>query len=703
MKLCTSITRTLAAALVASVAAFCTSDAKAAGLLIADGGLGGVLEIKEHDVKVTLNNGLAVTTVTQIFQNTEKHEVEALYTFPVPKGASVSNFSMWIGGKEMVGEVVEKQRAREIYNSYKQQKRDPGLLEQTDFKTFEMRIYPIAAGAEQKVQVTYSQELGYDHDWATYVYPLATTTRNQPDSRVKGRFAITIDAKSAIPITALESPSHRDSFAVAKHSENYFQASLETKEGSLAKDVVIAQHLSRQKTGIDMLTSARPGEDGFFCITLTAGEDLKQQDTGMDYVFLLDISGSMRDDGKLLLSKDCLGAFINELGEKDRVEVITFNNAPRLAFNSARPADEKTKQEAQTFLNSAEASGGTILNPAITTAYKYANPDRPLNVVVLSDGLTEQTERQALLRLIAQRPRNVKVFCIGVGNDVNRPLLEQLADDSGGLASFLSRGDDFTRQAKGFRRKLMSPVATDLKLDFRGIQVTALEPPQVPNLYHGSPVRIYGRYKGEGKGTLAVRASLNGVAWEQSVDLDFPKEDATNPEIDRMWASKRIDGLLKAADREDARAQVTPEIIQLGESFSIVTEYTSFLVLENDAEYQRWKIARRNVDRVSRDRQAQAEREKQLAVIREKATDALGPQPLLAAIPVVQKALSMPAVNIPAIRQVSLPAPQPSQAQSRNFSMPSFGGGGGGGSGPVGPLFVALAALLGRRKHKRNA
>lgn len=159
---------------------------KAAGLLIAEGGFGGVLEILEHDVNVMINNGVAVTEITQVFRNTENRQVEALYTFPVPKGASVSNFSMWINGKEMIGEVLEKERAREIYNSYKRKKRDPGLLEQIDYKTFEMRIFPIAAGAEQRVQIAYYQELDFDNDWTTYVYPLATATRSNIDSRVQG-------------------------------------------------------------------------------------------------------------------------------------------------------------------------------------------------------------------------------------------------------------------------------------------------------------------------------------------------------------------------------------------------------------------------------------------------------------------------------------------------------------------------------------
>src|SRR5438093_951066 len=358
--------------------------ASAAGLLIADGGFGGVLEVKEHEVQVTINNGVAVTKVTQVFHNTENRQVEALYTFPVPRGASVASFSMWINGKEMVGEVLEKKRAREIYDSYKQVRRDPGLLEQVDYKTFEMRIFPIAPGAEQKVQISYYQELDFDHDWATYVYPLATATRKNVDTRATGRFAFALDVKSAVPITALDSPSHGEAFVVAKDSDSDYQASLESR-------------------------------------------------------------------------------------------------------------------------------GGTVLNPALTTAYKYADADRPLNVVLLSDGLTEQQERRTLLELIRTRPRNTKVFCIGVGNDVNRPLLEQLAEDAGGLSAFISRGDDFARQAQALRRKLTRPAATDLQIDFAGIKVSDLEPKKLPNLYHGAPLRIYGRYQGSGEAQVTVRGSINGI------------------------------------------------------------------------------------------------------------------------------------------------------------------------------------------------
>lgn len=682
-----------AVAIVLTLFAMAPEKSDAAGLLIAEGGVGGVLEIKEHEVKVTINNGVAVTRVTQVFQNTENRQVEALYTFPVPRGASVSNFSMWIDGKEMIGEVLEKNRARQIYESYKQKRRDPGLLEQVDYKRFEMRIFPIAAGAEQKVQIVYYQEVSVDHDEATYVYPLATVTRSGIDARITGKFAIDFDVKSSVPITAMESPSHGGQFVMVRHADTYHQASLETDGGSLAQDVVFHYRLARPKTGFDLITSRQKGQDGYFLLTLTAGKELAALDSGMDYVFLLDISGSMANDSKLLVSKNSVQAFVDELGVEDRFELMTFNVQPQTLFGELRPAAAESRDAASAFLESRQARGGTILAPAMNTAYRYGDPDRTLNVVVLSDGMTEQRERRELMALVASRPRNARVFCIGIGNEVNRPLLEQMADDSGGLAAFVSRGDNLTRAAKAFRRKLMRPVATDLRLDIDGAGVYAIEPALLPNLYHGCPVRIYGRYSGAGDARITLTANIQGAALEKAVSLSFPEIDGDNPEIERMWAWKRIDGLLKKADRAGDRQTVLPEVIRLGEGFSIVTEYTSFLVLENDAEYQRWKIERKNRDRLGRDRSARAQREKELDEIRNRASADLGPQPLLARAKAPEAPVSQ---NTPPASPPPSASRNPGSVrpQSRNLDL-------GIGTGPVGPLFVLGAWWLVRRKRRR--
>ena len=192
--------------------------AHGAGLLVADNGSGGQLQIKEQAVHVTINNGVAVTDVTQVFQNLENRQVEALYTFPVPKGASVANFSMWINGKEMVGEVVEKEQARKIYDSYKQVRRDPGLLEQTDFRTFEMRIFPIAPhgrgeGADHLLPgARFRSRLGDLRLSAGHLHRGLSLLRRPRASSLS-----TLDVKAEVPIVAMESPSHPKDFAVVKH------------------------------------------------------------------------------------------------------------------------------------------------------------------------------------------------------------------------------------------------------------------------------------------------------------------------------------------------------------------------------------------------------------------------------------------------------------------------------------------------------
>jgi Ca-activated chloride channel family protein len=336
------------------------------------------------------------------------------------------------------------------------------------------------------------------------------------------------------------------------------------------------------------------------------------------------------------------------------------------------------------------------LNPALQTAYRYGDPDRSLNVVVLSDGLTDAGERTELTRLIASRPSHARVFCIGVGNEVNRPLLEQVAQDTGGLAAFISKGDNFNRQASAFRRKLMRPAVSNLRVSIDGVDVYDLEPPILPNLYHGAPVHMYGRYKGQGAGSVRLEGNVRGADFSQTVDLEFPSIDNDHPEIERMWAWKRMDRLLKEADKAGNRDPVVNEIVRLGELYSIVSEYTSFIVLENDAEYQRWKINRLNARRIDRDRAALARVQNDLRSIRDQAVAGLGPNP---APEVAKQTTSLPWVKPASASTPSAPvqvAQPPRPRQSRDFSF-------GGGSGPVGPLFLGIAALMQRMRRKRSS
>jgi Ca-activated chloride channel family protein len=539
------------------------------------------------------------------------------------------------------------------------------------------------------------------------VYPLATVSRPGIDQKTKGHFAVTLDVKSEVPIAAIESPSHGEKFVFAKHGDHYWRASLENPAGSLDRDVVLSVHCERPTTGFDIITSKVEGQPGVFQLSLTAGKELESMNQGMDYVFVLDVSGSMAFDGKLPISRQSLRSFVESLGPDDRFEMIAFNITPRTLFNESRPANEENMKQAVAFLESQQAAGGTVLRPALETAYKYEDPDRTLNVVILSDGMTEQAEQSELVRLIGQRPSGSRVFCIGVGNEVNRPLLSQLADKAGGLAAFISQGDDFQRQAEAFRRKLTRPAVSNLQVSFAGNEVYDVEPATLPNLYHGAPLRMYGRYDRAGTTTVTLKGDVQGQPFEQSVTINLPAKDDANPEIERMWAWKRVDHLLASARERGETASVVNEVVKLCEEFSIASEYASFIVLENDGEYQRWKIERKNLSRLERDRAAQASVQKQLEALRYEALSKLGPSTDAARQASGDAARpTQPVDHVVANQMPSSPTPQLPGAQSnRGFDLDLPGGSGGGAIDPISAaigLGLAGASAIAARRRKSS-
>ncbi|MEM6692611.1 MAG: VWA domain-containing protein [Planctomycetota bacterium] len=465
-----------------------------------------------------------------------------------------------------------------------------------------------------------------------------------------------------------------------------------------------------------MIASRDGEEDGYFMMSLTAGEELEDSAGGMDYVFVVDISGSMANKGKLDLSTKAAQAFISSLGKDDRCEIMAFNTVPNLHFEELRSVDDQTKKETSRFLESQKARGGTNLRPALVSASKYKDPDRQLNIVVLSDGMTEQREQRELLSTMKSAGEGIRVFCIGVGNDVNRPLLNQVATEAGGLAAFISQGDNFARQAEAFRRKLVHPVMTDLSLEIDGVSSYDTLPNELPNLYHGSPVRFIGRYRNPGTGKVTLRGNIQGRAFEKQFDMEFPQQDIDNPQIERMWAFHNVQQLMAQVRKSGETPDLKEAIVQLCEGYSIVSQYASFIVLENDGEYKRWKIERRNATRIERDRKARKRLEAKLQKMREASMASLGPRKSGEEKTAQQSGESQ---NSVARRTPRQEADRPSQVSTRNFdfdvsvdrpsrSNSSRSGGSrrsGGGGGAIDPVtglicigFGGAAALRRRRK-----
>ncbi len=163
-----------------------------------------------------------------------------------------------------------------------------------------------------------------------------------------------------------------------------------------------------------------------------------------------------------------------------------------------------------------------------------------------------------------------------------------------------------------------------------------------------------------------------------------------------MWAWQKVRHL---ADKPKPHGRdIQEEIVRLGEGYSIATEYTSFIVLENDAEYKRWRIDRKNALLVARDREARTRLTKRLEGMRNESLAALGPQ----------GANGDSGAKTAPDKSVSRNTGSPSQTapiSSPQSRRPSGGGGGGGGGGPVGPIALAAAAVLAigaKRRRKKT-
>lgn len=627
-------------------------SARAAGLLVPVGGTES-MTIAHQKVSVHINNGIAVTTVDQVFRNKAGFAQEAVYRFPVPEKGSVSNFSLWINGKEVVGEVLEKQKARQIYDEITATRRDPGLIEQTNYKWFEMRVSPVPANGEQRIQLTYYQPADYDAGYLVYTYPLETAGVAKTD--LEGEFSVLVDVISQIPMEKVYSSSHSKETLVRQASPQRYRAGIEISKASLDRDFVLVCQLAREKTGIDLLTSRRDGKPGYFMLTVTPSAQLDRLAEPINYIFVLDVSGSMGQLGKLPLGRSAVEQMISDLRPEDRFNIVSFNIAPEAMARESLTGEQASKDKAKAYLSKLNAAGGTDLLSAMELALSLQKPDMRNAIVLLSDGQATTTEdHTAFVKLLSQQKTAPAIFSFGIGNDVNRPLLGALAERTGGFADYVSGQEDLARKVDTLRHKIDSPVMRDVRIDWGGQQVADVVPPALPPIYRGQQLVVFGRYEKIYKGPLTLSATIAGRTTTMPADIVWPERDNANPEVERMWAQRACEALNGAISAGQGGEKERRQIIELGTTFSIVTPYTSFLVLENEAQFSRYGIDRLNKQRVENERAQQDTR------------NAWNPAP----------------------------ADRGSQIARNDPPRWHIGGGGGGGGGAIEGTFLGLLGLL---------
>jgi len=538
------------------------------------------MRLKQHRVRIRIDDQAARTEVTQVFFNPNPWVVEGRYLFPLPENASVSRFTMRMGGKQVPGEILDAKRASEIYRSIVHRRRDPGLLEYAGRRLLRARLFPIPARGDMKVTLSFEQVLPTVGGMVEMVYPMRSDKFGPGPVHTAGE----IDVRAEAGVATLFSPTHP--LDVVRRGPDHVRASFEQSGARGDRDLRVLYGLGRKDLGLSLATHDPAGEDGYFLMLLSPNRALAEGDRlPKDMVFVLDTSGSMGERGgkKVAQAKAALSYALGRLGPDDRFNVIAFATEARPFRDALLPATKENVAAALAYVKGLEATGGTAIHDALLAAVAAKSPEGRVPIVFfLTDGepTIGPTEPDRIARAVREANGDrARLFVFGVGDDVNAKLLTDLADGNGGTGHFVSEREDIELKVSALYDKVAAPVLTDAALKIEGLGEYDVFPRRPGDLFRGQQVAVVGRYRNAGPRAI----TLTGRLGDRDVTLVYEGtfgDEGGRDYLARQWAVRKVGFLLNEIRRNGEKRELVDEVRKLGTRFGIVTPYTSFLVVE---------------------------------------------------------------------------------------------------------------------------
>ncbi|MBI5150571.1 MAG: VWA domain-containing protein [Candidatus Omnitrophica bacterium] len=620
--------------------------ALAAGLLTPkDSGLP-ELTLKDHQVKTMIEDGYANTTVDQTFYNPHSQDLEAIYSFPVPEKAAVSEFTMWIDGKPVHGEVLEKKKAKEVYEEQKAQNKNTGITEKNEYKTFEISVFPVRAGQETKIRLSYYQPVHVDTSVGRYVYPLEEGGVDEEalafwtsNDKLTGTFSFDLVLRSGYPVEGVRLPNHPQAQIVKNGDEyrvhldnhtgksavassqdpaltiNNAKEQIESQDPTIVVDqnfrlntdiVVYYRYAEDMPGAVDLVAYKENGAPrGTFMMTVTPGMDLKPITEGRDWVFILDISGSMQ--GKYATLAEGVSRALQKMSANDRFRIVLFNVSAReltSGFVAATPENVKHYIDS---VSSIHPDQGTNLYEGLQLGLKSLDADRTASLLLVTDGVANVgvTQQKDFIKLI--KNYDVRLFTFIMGNSANEPLLNALTRASSGFAISVSNSDDIIGKIMEAQSKVNFEALHGAKVSITGIKTSDIMPKDIRSVYRGQQLVIFGHYFGGGKANVSLEGKISGEKRIYTTEFDFPDVAEENPEIERLWAYATIEHMSQEIADFGENADIKQSITDLGVEYSLVTDYTSMVIVEEKV-FQDLGIDQRNKRRLETEWGAQRAR-----------------------------------------------------------------------------------------------
>jgi Ca-activated chloride channel homolog len=506
-----------------------------------DGRPVGELGLKSHDVSVEILDGIAKTTVEENFENHTDRRLEGTFHFPLPSDASISRLALEVNGKIEEGTCLERERAREVFESIVRKAMDPALLEWQPGGFFKCRVFPIEPRSTKRVIVAYTQALPCFQGKMTYVYPLASEkTRTHPP----GEASIAVQARFSGGLAKIASPSHH--LDVQRKDANEASMAFRAANYRPNNDFVVTMEPGEEE--VRVVSHKTDGDDGYFACFATpkgGGERVPGR-----YAFVLDASASINAP-RLEVAKRLVRGMMERRIEGDRFEILAHNV-------EVERSGEVDLRAANDFMDRLRPIGGCDVLQALQAA-------GDAEVIYIGKGAATFGETEPSKILEAVKGRRIRT--IAVGSDANGTLLERL----GGMMR-VNPNDDVTKRVEEIAATLGSPVLSEVKIDGGEAVYDVVG---VRDLFYGERLVVSGRYRGP-----TAKLVITGKGYRREVDVAFPPKEEGNNYVRRLWAQRKVSDLLAQGPAKK------PEVTELGVKYQIMTPYTSFLVLETE---QMWK------------------------------------------------------------------------------------------------------------------
>src|SRR5437867_4810768 len=573
-----------------------------------------VCPLKHTDVKAEISGFLSRVIVTQEFENLFSEKIEAVYTFPLPQDAAVDDMTMLVGDRTVRGKILRREEAQAVYEAAKNNGQTASLLNQERPNIFTQSVANILPGEQIKITISYVETLKYEDGSYEFVFPMvvgprhvpgdATGSQNNangngfapnmdrvpdaslitpqpppPGMRAGHDISIDVTLDAGVPIDGLVSKTH--DVDVERPAVQRAHVRLKDQATIPNKDFIFRYDVAGTKIADALLTHSA-GAGGFFTLILQPPERVTAEDvTPKELVFVLDTSGSMSGT-PIEKAKETMKLALDNLYPYDTFNLITFSGDEHILFPEPVPATKENLAKARAFLETREGSGGTEMMKAIKASMDPSDAQDHVRIVVfMTDGYVGND--MEIIGEVQKHP-NARVFSFGIGSSVNRFLLDGMAKYGRGEVEYVALNDDGSAAARRFHERVRNPLLTDITVDWNGLPVADVYPKQIPDLFGARPVILSGRYTGVGKGTIRLKGKMSGADFVREIPIDFSNSQAQHGVLSTLWARIRVDDLMsqdfKGAQQGAMKDDVKQNIIQLGLDYRLMTQFTSFVAVE---------------------------------------------------------------------------------------------------------------------------